>query len=126
MSNIESYYPKCIVFMAEDTFTPLFWDDQDAGIGDANSVIIGDKEYNLSSLSGLEQWFSLADRYDPYSAVGGFNPEGMESWINEGYEYAKQFRKLIPKDIDLYYSFWHQFGDNNWSYCRAYIPYLKH
>ena len=122
MSNMESNYPEYIVFMAEDTFAPLFWDDGCAGQGDTDSFFIGENEHDLSSLIGLKEWFSQADRYDPYTDVTDFNPEGMDDWINQGYLFAKQLRRIIPKEIDLYYGFWHQFG-TDWNCCRAYIPY---
>jgi hypothetical protein len=48
--------------------------------------------------------------------------EGMEEWINQGYEFAKQIRAMIPKEIGLYYAYWHQFGDGEWRWCKAYIP----
>ncbi|MBR5082119.1 MAG: hypothetical protein IKX35_06745 [Bacteroidales bacterium] len=120
MSKIEFHNPQFLVFMAEDTFAPLFWDDKDVGIGDVDSFYIGENEYDLSSLIGLKEWFSHADRYDPYSAITDFNRIGMGDWINQGYEFAKQIRKMIPKEIDLYYSFWHQFN-TDWKCCRVLI-----
>lgn len=120
MSKIEFHNPQFLVFMAEDTFAPLFWDDEDVGIGDADSFYIGENEYDLSSLIGLKEWFSHADRYDPFSAITDFNRIGMGDWINQGYEFAKQIRKMIPKEIDLYYSFWHQFNAD-WKCCRVLI-----
>ena len=62
-----------------------------------------------------------ADKYDPYTDIAQFTTEGMEEWINHGYEFAKQIRKIIPKDIALYYAFWHHFGDGKWRWCKAYI-----
>ena len=107
--------------MAVDTFSYLLWDDEDAAIGDYESFYIGDDEYSLSSLKGLKEWFMQADKYDPYTDVAQFTTEGMEEWINRGYEYAKQIREILPKDIDLYYAFWHQFGDGKWRHCEAYL-----
>ena len=45
----------------------------------------------------------------------------MEDWINQGYEYATQVNKMLPQDINLYYGYWHQFGDGKWIYCKAYL-----
>ena len=45
----------------------------------------------------------------------------MEEWINQGYRYALQVRDMQPEDIALYYGYWHQFGDGEWRFCRAYI-----
>ena len=112
---------KSIIFMAEDTYSDLFWDEDGAGMGDYESFFIDDKEYELSSLKGLKEWYLQADKYDPLTDVTTFTTEGREEWINQGYEYVKQLREMIPKDINLYYGFWHQFGDGNWRYCKAYI-----
>ena len=107
--------------MAEDTFSSLIWDDEDCGIGDVDCFWIGDKEYSLESLEGIKEWFYQADKYAPYSDVTDFQVEGMEEWINKGYQYALQVRDILPDYIALYYGFWHQFGDGKWRYCRAYI-----
>lgn len=112
---------KYIVMHAEDTFAPLFWDDDNVGIGDVDSFDIDDEEISLSSLTGLNEWFSKADMFDPYTDVSTFTSEGMEEWINQGYEYAVQVNKMLPKDIDLYYGYWHQFGDGKWRFCKAYL-----
>lgn len=117
----EEMNPEYIVFMAEDTFSPLFWDEDDVGIGDDKSFYIGDDEYSTLSLIGMKEWFLHADKYNPYTDVTQFTTEGMDDWINQGYEYAKQLRSFIPKSVDLYYGFWHQFGDGRWRRCRAYI-----
>ena len=114
-------YPRYIIFMAEDTFSSLIWDDEDCGIGDVDCFRIGDKEYSLESLEGIKEWLYQADKYDPYSDVTDFQVEGMEEWINKGYQYALQVRDILPDNIALYYGFWHQFGDGKWRYCRAYI-----
>lgn len=113
--------PRYIVFQADDTFSFLFWDDEDAAIGDYESFYIGDDEYSLLSLEGLKEWFYKADKYDPYTDVAQFTTDGMEEWINQGYEYAKQVRAMIPKGIKMYYGYWHHFGDGRWRMCRAYI-----
>jgi len=113
--------PCYIVFQAVDTFSFLFWDDEDVAIGDYESFYIGDDEYTLTSLEGLKEWFYQADKYDPYTDVAQFTTDGMEEWINLGYEYAKQVRAILPKEVLLYYGFWQQFGDGHWRSCRAYI-----
>ena len=114
-------YPRYIIFMAEDTFSSLIWDDEDCGIGDVDCFWIGDKEYSLESLEGIKEWFYQADKYAPYSDVTDFQVEGMEEWINKGYQYALQVRDILPDNIALYYGFWHQFVDGKWRYCRAHI-----
>ena len=111
--------PQYIVMHAQDTFSPLFWDDEDCDIGDYTTLYLGDHEISLSRLIGLKEWFLQADKYDPYTDISTFNPEGMEDWINQGYEYATQVNKMLPQDINLYYGYWHQFGDGKWIYCKA-------
>ena len=110
-----------IVMDAEDTYSPLFWDEDGAGIGDYDSFFIGNNEYSTSSIVGLKEWFMQADKYDPFTSVTEFTTEGMEEWINQGYEFAKQLLTIIPKDIKLYYGYWHQFGDKEWVWCKAHI-----
>ena len=106
---------------AQDTFSPLFWDDEDCDIGDYTTLYLGDHEISLSRLIGLKEWFLQADKYDPYTDISTFNPECMDDWINQGYEYATQVNKMLPQDINLYYGYWHQFGDGKWIYCKAYL-----
>lgn len=118
----ETNIPKSLDFFAQDTYSPLFWDDEDCGIGDEESFYIGDKEYSLSSLMGFNEWFRQADKYDPYSDVAHFTQDGRDEWINQGYLYAKQIRQMIPKSVKLYYVYWHRFNDGEWSTCRVYIP----
>lgn len=62
-----------------------------------------------------------ADKFDPYTDISEFTTEGREEWVNEGHRLAVEVRKLLPKNVDLYYGFWHQFGDSKWRHCRAYI-----
>ena len=116
---------KYIVMNAVDTFAPLFWNDEDVGIGDGDSIEINDEEISLSFLIGLKEWFCQADKYAPYTEVSTFTTEGMEEWINKGYEYALQVNKMLPKDIDLHYGYYHQFGDGKWRYCRAYLDKIR-
>ena len=121
MIKEEKYRTKYVRFMATDTFSPLFWDDEDVGIGYDFCFYIGDEEYDFSSFVGIKEWFQKTDKYDPYTDIEEFTIVGMEEWINQGYEYAKQILKILPKDIKLYYCFWHNFGDGKWRHCEAYI-----
>lgn len=112
---------ESIVFGPDTTYSPLFWDGEGVAIGDYDSFFIENKEYSTSSLMGLREWFMKADKYDPYTDIAQFTIEGMEKWINQGYEYAKQLCSMIPKSVKLYYGYWHQFGDGHWRWCKAYI-----
>ena len=113
--------PDAIIMEPDTTYSPLFWDEEEAAVGDFDLFFIGDEEYSTASIEGLKDWFMQTDKYDPYTDIAEFTTEGMEEWINQGYEYAKQIRAMIPRDIKFYYSFWHQFGDGDWRMCRAYI-----
>ena len=113
--------PEYIVMEPDTTYSPLFWNDEGMAIGEYDLFYIGDEEYSTSSLAGLAEWYMQADKYDPYTDIAEFTTEGMEEWINQGYEFAKQLRSIIPKEIEFYYGFWHQFGDGEWRCCKAYI-----
>ena len=121
LTIMEEDIPKAIIIGPDTTYSPLFWDEDGAAIGDYDYFLIGDEEYSTSSIEGLKEWFLKADKYDPHTEIAEFTTEGMEEWINQGYEYAKQIRAMIPKNIDLYYCYWHQFGDGKWRHCEAYI-----
>ena len=113
--------PDAIIMEPDTTYSPLFWDEEEAAVGDFDLFFIGDEEYSTASIEGLKDWFMQTDKYDPYTDIAEFTTEGMEEWINQGYEYAKQIRVMIPKEVKFYYSFWYQFGDGKWRHCRAYI-----
>ena len=110
-----------IVIGPDTTYSPLFWDEDDVAIGDYDLFFIGEKEYSTSSIVGFKEWFMQTDKYDPHTDIAQFTTEGMEQWINQGYEFAKQICAMIPKEVSLYYAFWHQFGDGHWRWCKAYI-----
>jgi len=118
---MEEDIPKAIVIGPDTTYSPLFWDEDDVAIGDYDLFFIGDEEYSTSFLVGLKEWFMQVDKYAPYTDIAEFTTEGMEEWINQGYEFAKQLREIIPKEIKVYYGYWHQFGDGQWRWCKAFI-----
>ena len=122
MNNNEFDRLEYIVMEPDTTYSPLFWDEEGVAIGDYDLIFIGDKVYSTASIEGLKDWFMQADKYDPYTDIAEFTTEGIEDWINQGYKYAKQIRAMIPKEIEIYYGYWHQFGDGEWRMCRAYIP----
>ena len=82
-------YPRYIIFMAEDTFSSLIWDDEDCGIGDVDCFWIGDKEYSLESLEGIKEWFYQADKYDPTLMLRTFK------W--------REWRNGLTKDTNMRY-----------------------
>ena len=113
--------PKYIVFDPDTSYTSLIWDDEGAAVGEYDYFFLGDEEYSLSPIKGLKEWYLQIDKYDPYTDIAQFSTEGMEEWINQGYELAKQLLDIIPQDVGLYYGYWHQFGDGKWRHCKAYI-----
>ena len=110
-----------IVFAAEDTYSPLFWENGIVGIGYDDEFSIGNTSFSLSHLKGLHEWYQQADKYDPYTSIAEFTTNGMDEWIRQGYQYAKQIKKMIPCNIDFYYAFWIEFGDKEWCSCKARI-----
>jgi len=112
MPKKESHYPQYIIFMADDSNSPLFWNDKGEGIGDVESVCIGDEVYSLSSLKGLKEWFLKANKYNSFTESEQFTTEGMDDWIKQGNEFALQIRDMIPCDIVLYYCHVEKCGDD--------------
>lgn len=104
---------------SEGTCAGPFWDGF-CEIGDCEELWIDGTCYKVD-ITGLKEWFLKADRYDPYTDMCEFIAEGFDEWVNEGYRHALMLRKTLPKDIDLYYGFWKNFGDAQWYYCKAYM-----
>lgn len=113
-----------ITFEANTTYNGVFWDENEfCEIGDLEDIFLKNgKSIKLPAIQGLKEWHEKADIYDPYSSVTDFQIEGYEEWVNEGYRLAKAIKSFLPDYISLYYGFWHNFGDDNWTYCKAYIP----
>ncbi|MBP3671073.1 MAG: hypothetical protein J6J06_03825 [Bacteroidaceae bacterium] len=110
---------KQVTLHAETTYTGPFWDGF-CEIGDCYTLWIDEDKYDIN-FPGFKEWFMQADKYDPYSDVDKFQIDGFDNWIKQGYQYAVMLRNLLPIEIDVYYGFWNNFGDNNWRYCKAYI-----
>ena len=112
---------KQVILHAESAYVGPFWENDFCNIGDYNELWIDDVKYEID-FPGFKEWFLQADQFDPYSDVEKeFNAIGFDEWVNQGYKYAVMLREFLPKDIDVYYGFWKDFGDNNWRYCKAYI-----
>jgi hypothetical protein len=112
-----------IQLMAADVYFGPFWTHGGAKwIGDCDSFSLMDgREVDVSSVKGLKEWFSQAEKYDPYCVFEEFQPKGFEDWVNKGYELALEIKKLLPKDVVLYYAFSHKFGDSKWTICETRI-----
>ena len=74
---------KIVVLHAESTYTGPFWDENGAEAGDCNSFEI-DGTYYKVNLPGFKEWYSQADKYDPYSDLADFQLAGFEEWVNKG------------------------------------------
>ena len=113
---------KEVLLHAETTSSGPFWDGFcEIGRSDGFDV---DGQFFDTNFPGFKEWYLKADQFDPYSDVGVFNPDGYESWVNQGYEYAVMVRKIVPRGINVYYGFWKEFGDNEWLFCKTYIPFI--
>ena len=111
-----------IIFETDTSYSNIFWDEDGCEIGDFNTIYLENKEViNLPDIAGLKEWHSKTDIYDPYTSHTEFQIDGFEDWVNEGYRFAMQIRKLLPDYVSLYYGFWHNFGDNEWRYCKSLI-----
>ena len=108
-----------VTLHAETTYAGPFWDGF-CNIGEYNELWIDDERYDIT-FPGFKEWYLQADKFDPYSDVDIFQINDFDDWINKGYEYAVMLRKLLPKEIDVFYGFWKDFGDGDWRYCKAYI-----
>lgn len=112
---------KQVILHAETTYVGPFGEDGFCNIGEYNELWIDGVKYDID-FPGFKEWFFQADKFDPYSdEEDEFNVEDFDNWVNQGYQYAIMLRKLLPKDIKVYYAFWKDFGDKNWRYCKAYI-----
>lgn len=111
---------QTVILHAGDTCSGPFWDADNCEIGRYDSFSIGGTEYKIT-FSGFREWYEQADRFDPYTDVEVFNIDGFDDWVNQGYTFAVMLRKILPKEVDVFYAFWKNFGDGNWRYCKAYI-----
>lgn len=112
---------KQVILFAENSCVGPFWENGFCNIGDCNELWVDDVMYRID-FPGFKEWYMQADKYDPYSDVEvKFNAAGYDDWVKQGYKYAVMLRKLLPQEIDVYYAFWKDFGDNQWRYCKAYI-----
>ena len=111
---------KTITLHADDvTFGPF--QDELGYIGNSKEIQIDNKLYTID-FPGFHSWLKNIRRYSPYSNPKGFSTDGLEVWINQGYNYAIMLRKLLPHHIDVYYGFWKDFGDGTWRFCKTQIP----
>lgn len=111
---------KTITLDADDMTLGPF-QDEFGYIGNSEEMEIDSKRY-IVDFPGFNNWLKKARKYSPYSNPKGFSIDGLEEWINQGYNYAIMLRKLLPPHIDVYYGFWKDFGNGIWQFCKTYVP----
>ena len=72
----------------------IFWDTMGIGSGDYDCVYSDFGDFKLN-VPGLEKWSEFYDNPDP-------NQTYKEWWL-EGWQLAKEVRKQMPDNIDIYY-----------------------
>ncbi|MCQ2239300.1 MAG: hypothetical protein MJZ73_08715 [Bacteroidaceae bacterium] len=75
----------------------IFWDTMGVGSGDSDTIFARNGHESGISLNvpGLHKWASYYDCHN--------ESQSYEEYWEEGWKYALQVRKQIPKHIDLYY-----------------------
>lgn len=111
---------KAITLHADDMILGPF-QDEFGHIGNSKKIQIDDKLYTVD-FPNFHSWLKQTRKYSPYSNPKGFTTDGLEEWINQGYNYAIMLRRLLPSHIDVYYGFWKDFGDGTWRFCKTQIP----
>ena len=101
----------------------LFWNRDKTGdgacCGDFDSIFtetVG--EIKLDSIKGLREWY---DEYDSTDSPHNWNSKRWKNWLERGYSFALQVRKLLPDTIDLFYYNWYP----KKKVVRKKIEYLK-
>lgn len=91
--GIQSYVNETFVLFPEWGGC-IFWDTMGVGSGEYDSLYtdFGDFELNVP---GLQKWGDFYDNHD--------DSQTYEQWWQEGWELAKEIRKQLPDNIDLYY-----------------------
>lgn len=122
--------PKYIVMDFDTSYTDFFWKVGENGYiatGDYSCIYFDDEKIDISLVSGLKEWVKEGDKYDPYSDIADFTLDGREEWIAKGFVLSKQVLQILPKDVELVYAFWHNFGGDNWKKCTIQVErYDRH
>lgn len=72
----------------------IFWDTMGVGCGDFNELNTDSEDIKLN-VPGLQKWSEFYDNHD--------NSQTFEQWWHEGWNLAKEIRRQLPDNIDLYY-----------------------
>ena len=112
-----------LFFQAINTFESPFTDENYNNLGTYKSLSIDGNKYSIK-LKGFKKWYEKSNQYDPYYCMEDFNPEGIEEWIEQGYEYAVLIEEMLPDNIEMYYGFI-KFIANDWRTCYTKIQGKK-
>lgn len=93
-SNDERYHINESFVMFPDYGGCIFWDTMGGGSGDFDELLTDSGVLKID-VPGLEKWSEFYDNHD--------NSQSYEDYWNEGWKLAKQVRKQLPENIDLYY-----------------------
>lgn len=99
------------IHMWPDYGGSLFW-QYDGCCGDMDGFLYRDDcqyEINLSDMPELRKWY---DEFDISHYPGNsLDKSRWENWLRKGWELAKEIRRRMPTDVDLFYQ-WRTFTIN--------------
>lgn len=93
------------VWMWAEYGDALFWNQNGGCIGDIHGLITDwhHKKVDLSGIEGMAEWYARFDD-DKYPAYE-WSPEEYGAWIEEGWKYAREVRRILPDEIELLYEY---------------------
>lgn len=80
----------------------LFWHQRGGCCGNADGFFVDtDKtKIDLKSLTGLKEWY---DEFDTGHPEYEWPDEEYYPWLERGWKYALEIRKMLPPSVDLFY-----------------------
>ncbi len=99
----------------------IFWDTMGVGSGGHDELYSDCGDFKIN-VPGLRKWAGYFDNHD--------DSQTYEEWWLEGWTLAKEIRKQLPEDIDLYYMCFDpqqpgKLVDYNSALPRVVVPYLS-
>ena len=91
--GIRSYITESFVIFPEWGGC-IFWDTMGVGSGDYDELNSEAGDFKIN-VPGLRKWSDFYDKHD--------DGQTYEEWWHEGWELAKEIRRQLPNNIDLYY-----------------------
>ncbi len=96
-----------LITLNPDFGDTLFWDEEENLVGHHNVLYLNYEEPNeieidLSSIAGLEKWYSKWCEYedDFWLRHKNVEKEALAEWCKQGIELSKQIKSLLPNDFD--------------------------